>query len=91
MAPTKIEVLLSELCVDLGFCLPPQAIVYFREHPPLDIDAFATAVFEAAGVDVGGSRHLWRQVRERVAAHFHRWEEDDELSLDRDAPYGKKA
>jgi hypothetical protein len=75
--PPKIEVLLSELCVELGFCLPPQEITRLQKNPPRDIESFTKAVFEAEGMDAGANRQLLRQVQERVAAHFRKWDEEN--------------
>jgi len=72
---SKTEILLSELCGKLGFCLPPKEIARLRESPPESVDEFTDAVFLAEGVDLEQSRELRRQVRDIVAKHFHRWEE----------------
>ncbi len=44
MSPRQIELLLEELCVVLGFCLPPDANVRLMHEPPTDVDAFTDAV-----------------------------------------------
>ena len=44
MSPRQIELLLEELCVVLGFCLPPEANVRLMHEPPTDVDAFTDAV-----------------------------------------------
>ncbi|MBG6092026.1 hypothetical protein [Actinomadura viridis] len=62
--------LLHELCVDLGFCLPPDDQAALRASPPPDVDAFTEAVYRAEGLDPSDDRDLWRQVRERVARAF---------------------
>jgi hypothetical protein len=74
--PQRIQALLDELCIVLGFCLLPQVSTRLKEDPPSDIDAFSASVFRAEGVEVGGSRHLYRQVRDIVAKHFHACEEE---------------
>ncbi len=68
--PPKVESLLDELCVDLGFCLPPDERVRLQDSPPHDVDAFTDAVFVAEGLDPRGDKTLRRQVRERAAHHF---------------------
>lgn len=65
--------LLYALCACLGFCLPPEATERLRVNPPPDVCGFADAVFRAEGLDPEtADRHLYRQVREMVAAAFDR-------------------
>jgi hypothetical protein len=72
MSPRQVDLLLEELCVKLGFCLPREAQLRLRENPPLEIDAFVDAVIRAEGLDpqAGISLHLYRDMRERVVKHF---------------------
>ncbi|MES4900950.1 MULTISPECIES: hypothetical protein [unclassified Streptomyces] len=64
--------LLYELCVDLGFCLPPDDIRRLREAPPTDVDEFTDAVFTAEGLDPNGEEGWLRhRVREVVERHMH--------------------
>ena len=74
MDPNRVAWLLYELCVDLGFCLPPADLRRLENDPPADIDDFTDAVFVAEGMDPHADRRLRRQVRDRVAKHF----EDEE-------------
>jgi hypothetical protein len=67
-----VEWLLTELCVDLGFCLAPTEHAQLRDSPPTDVDEFTDAVFVAEGLDPQGDKLLRRQVRERVARYFAR-------------------
>ncbi|MBD0421680.1 hypothetical protein AB0L35_07740 [Streptomyces sp. NPDC052309] len=69
----KVRQLLYELCVDLGFCLPPQEHHRLQEAPPADVDGFTDAVFEAEGMDPGLHEELRRQVRDRVDRHMRGW------------------
>ncbi|MFL6074245.1 MAG: hypothetical protein ACJ73S_12680 [Mycobacteriales bacterium] len=64
--PEAVQALLDELCVELGFCLPPAGQRRLRDAPPPDPDAFTDAVFRAEGLEPPFDRRLWRQVRERV-------------------------
>ncbi|MFF9488379.1 hypothetical protein [Streptomyces sp. NPDC014676] len=66
-----IRELLHELCVDLGFCLPPHEQQRLREAPPADADSFADAVFAAEGMNPGHHTRLWHQVRERIDRRLH--------------------
>jgi len=63
--------LLYELCVDLGFCLPPDKAEALIEAPPADVDPFTDAVFVAEGLDpLIADQRVRRQVRMRVARAF---------------------
>jgi hypothetical protein len=61
-----VEKLLDELCVDMGFCIPPYHRARIQPMPTADVDAFAKAVFEAEGLLEPFDRHLWSEVRDRV-------------------------
>src|SRR5512142_3427096 len=45
-----VRQLLDELCIKLGFCLPPDENRRLIESPPRDVDAFTDAVFVAEGM-----------------------------------------
>ena len=65
--------LLNDLCVRLGFCLPPKEIERLEANPPSDIDGFTRAVFVAEGMNPDtAERKIYRQVRHIVAAAFER-------------------
>ncbi|MEX0734236.1 MAG: hypothetical protein WD944_01365 [Steroidobacteraceae bacterium] len=67
----NVKALLDRLCVDLGFCLPPQEQHRLSQNPPSDIIAFTEAVFIAEGLNPEyADRHLHRQVRDYVAEAF---------------------
>jgi len=69
--PAELHRLLDHLCVQLGFCLPPDEQARLAEHPPDSADAFTDAVFEAEGLDPAtADRHLYRQVRNKVREAF---------------------
>lgn len=69
----EVRQLLHELCVDLGFCLPPQERHRPQEEPPADADGPTDAVFEAEGTDPGLDERLRQQVRERADRHMRGW------------------
>jgi len=76
LTPREVELLLQTLCVDLGFCLPPDEAARLKSAPPTDVRAFADAVFLAEGLDPAtADRHLWRKVRDGIAVAFARHEE----------------
>lgn len=78
MTPDKIEKLLTELCVVLGFCLSPDAVARLKSEPPADADAFADAVIRAEGLDPYADLplHLRRDLRDRVVKHFNDAEDE---------------
>lgn len=88
MPPEKIEALLYELCVVLGFCLPPDAQAKLKSDPPRDADEFADAVIRAEGLDPYAdiSLHLRRDVRNRAAKHYRDAEDEFFSQHDQDAP-----
>ena len=78
LSPARVEALLYELCVVLGFCLPPDEQARLRESPPTEVDAFADAVIRAEGLDPYADiwPHLLRDVRARVAEHFRKAQDE---------------
>jgi len=69
--PDEVEALLGKLCVDLGFCLPPDAQDRLIDDPPSDFEAFTNAIFIAEGMNPQTARpELYRKVRDCVAATF---------------------
>jgi hypothetical protein len=68
--------LLNDLCVNLGFCLPPSDIARLTKDPPDSVSSFTDAVFLAEGLDPEtADRRLYRQVRDAVADAFRRAED----------------
>lgn len=71
LKPSEVESLLSALCVELGFCLPPAENARLTSNPPTNVLEFTRAVFRAEGLEIElADLHLVRQVRERVAKAF---------------------
>ena len=72
MTPRQVQLLLNELCVVLGFCLPRDAQARLEQNPGSDIDAFTDAVIMAEGLDPQADipLNLRRDIRVRVAKHF---------------------
>ncbi len=66
-----VDKLLDDLCVVLGYCLPPDDQLRIIANQPQTIDAFTDAVIAAEGLDPvlldSGKR---REVRRMVAAAF---------------------
>ena len=70
-APGSVDALLHELCVDLGFCLPPDANARIKDNPPDTIDSFVDAVLIGEGMDPhGGPKRVRKAIEERVAKYF---------------------
>ena len=73
MTASEIDNLLTKLCVELGFCLPPSAVLRLQNSPPADIDSFTDDVFAAEGLDPQFvNRRLRAEVREMIRAEFAR-------------------
>lgn len=69
---SQVNALLNELCVRLGFCLPPEGHFRIQESPPTEIDEFANSVFAAEGLhpEADVSCHLRREVEATIAKYF---------------------
>jgi hypothetical protein len=68
--PNEVRVLLSTLCIKLGFCLPPTEIEKLIEALPRNVEDFTRAVFVAEGVGIAKSDPLFKQVKELAARAF---------------------
>ena len=51
LSAREVHWLLSSLCVDHGFCLPPAVQTQLEQRPPANAAAFTQAVFIAEGLD----------------------------------------
>jgi hypothetical protein len=69
-APGSIDGLLYDLCVDLGFCLPPGGEARIRMNPPETIEAFADAVYLEEGLAGDKRKRLRQLVEERISKYF---------------------
>jgi hypothetical protein len=73
LSESEVDRLLGELCVRLGFCLPPDDQERLRADPPSDADTFTDAVLLAERMDpVLADASLRRSVRARVIDAFNR-------------------
>ena len=75
---SDVQRLLNELCIGLGFCLPPDEQRRLCESPPHDVDSFTDAVFLAEGMGDMSYTNLREQVREVVDRHMSRWAASDD-------------
>lgn len=63
--------LLNDLCVQLGYCLPPEEQREIVANPPTSVDALTDAVIVAEGLDpVLLATEQRQEVRRVVAAAF---------------------
>ena len=68
--------LLYDLCIRLGFCLPPETEPWLAKSPPDDIDEFTRGVFRLEGLDpVTADQQLYQDVRDMVANAFRQHRE----------------
>lgn len=80
MSSAQVETLLYELCVELGFCLPPDEQARLRESPPTNVDAFTDAVIRAEGIDPADIQlRMRRDIRSRVAEHYRKAEDEQQF------------
>jgi hypothetical protein len=73
LAPEDVDSLLADLCVTLGFCLPPGARNRLRNSPPRTVDRFTDVVFEYEGLDPTSVQHAKRlrpEVQAMVSKYF---------------------
>jgi hypothetical protein len=70
LTESQTKSLLFELCVRLGFCLPPEDQRRIEGDPPVTVEAFADAVYAAEGMDPQGHPGIRKQVCDCIAAHF---------------------
>jgi len=71
MKASPVKKLLNDLCVELGFCLPPDVTAELSKSPPETTAAFTSAIFRYEGLDPDlADSHLVQQVRARVALYF---------------------
>jgi hypothetical protein len=73
MDQSRVAALLYEVCVDLGFCLPPAVNARLESNPPADVDEFTDVIFREEGMEPYNDTVLRNQVRERVAKHFKKF------------------
>lgn len=70
--PDEVRGLLSELCVQLGLCLPPVEVERLATSPPDDSDEFTEAVLATEGYGFLTSDPVVDQARQLVAQAFKR-------------------
>ncbi len=78
---SQVDRLLDELCVELGFCVSPQARSRLLRAPEPDIAAMTKALFRARRTNPASTdgRRLYREVLSTVINHY-RAAEDGHLT-----------
>ncbi len=69
----KLQSLLDELCVDLGFCLASREADRLSASVLTGVDALTDSVLAIEGLDPQLHQQQRLAVRERVAKHFQAW------------------
>lgn len=66
----RLSYLLSELCVDWGFCIPPADAQRIASTRPLTAEQFAREVLTAEGFAAEYEKRWFAQIRERFVDKF---------------------
>lgn len=69
----KLQPLLDELCVELGFCLATREAVRLTASALEGVDALTDSVLATEGLDPRLHKQQRLAVRERVEKYFHAW------------------
>jgi len=78
MTEVNIQQLLDELCVRLGFCLPPKVQKRLVQNPPIEPKRFCEVVIKAEGLDPSMiEKKLYRDVLSMVETAFSKGERID--------------
>ncbi len=71
LTSVQVKWLLDDLCVQLGFCLPPDDYMRLQKDPPSEPEGFTDAVFVAEGMDPSlADRQLFRRVRAMIRSAY---------------------
>jgi len=65
-----LKLLLDELCVDWGFCLPPKAQIRITNQKHFAADEFACLVLEAEGMNSEMEIEYRRKIRNKFREVF---------------------
>ena len=80
---TEAAWLLNEICVQVGFCLPPKKREKLESNPPGDIDSFSRAVCVAEGLNPDLlERQIYRRVWHIVATAFEKAASSKRATMD---------
>ena len=66
----EIKILLDDLCVNLGICLPPLEAERISSLNELSADEFSRLVLEAEGMNPENYLSLFREIRNRFRNRF---------------------
>jgi len=67
---SELLILLNDLCVDLGFCLPKFEVEKIVNHKNYEADQFVEDVFIAEGLSIYENLNLTRQVKRKFTDKF---------------------
>jgi len=70
LTQAQVELLLYDLCVTYGFCLPPKEQTKLIAEPPETVDGFTDAVYRAEGMNPSDPSPRGRRLREEVRARI---------------------
>jgi hypothetical protein len=68
----ELSDLLTKLCVEWGFCIPPKDFDRIAASQRLDVAEFATEVLLAEGLNPEYELHWFREIKRRFVDHFGR-------------------
>ena len=68
--PEALDFLLYDICVELGFCLPPEDNARICASKVWDAEAFVREVFRVEGMDPDEHLTLKRQIQKRFTDMF---------------------
>jgi hypothetical protein len=74
----ETEWLLYDLCVKLGFCLPPPLMQRIINNPPPTIDRFVSVIYKGEGLKPELKSALYKQVYDMVAKAFEKHEQSED-------------
>lgn len=66
----EIEYLLNDLCIDWGFCIPPEDIKRITEVATWEADDFACQVLMAEGMNPEYEKHWRSKIRDQFVEKF---------------------
>jgi hypothetical protein len=66
----EIRIFLDEICVELGFCLPPKDIENLVDRKYYEADQFVREIFTVEGMNPERELRLFRQVKKRFTDRF---------------------
>ncbi len=66
----RIHYLLADLCVEWGFCIPPEDAARIAQSKHLEADQFALEVLQAEGYELGRHSEWFSPIKKRFIDRF---------------------